>query len=1511
MKYTIFIAILFTFLSCDKSFDASKPFSYEKSESKIGSFCKGNSDCKKGVEICDLDNALCVINPCYDIKCGGKGECKVIKDSENELGIECKCNDNYQDNDNDLICELSCNNSIVDNCGANGSCNDSSGKIICICDNKYFLEDEYNCVNPCDSYECNGEHEHCVAESISTPICVCDEDYFRGYNLEEADTPLACIPVCEGIECGANGHCDNIDGKGTCVCNDYYNVIYPDSFEQKCIKSCEYNDCSNQAGDLKGICNDSGYLSDGITKTDNKYCECQFDNDPNDDNNVINYFESVNDYNNNPDDDTYFLECISPCDGFEHCNQIDINSYYCDEDTEISCNNNENCFWSYKIKKCINKNTSYSNIARGKCIASSLTERVCVCDSNYQDINNDLSCNPDCDDGIFDCGELAYCDSIDKYNISGLKECFCPDGYFENGNCEWNNYAWTKVIAGPGNDKFTDILIDSKHNIYITGYFYNTIDFNFDNGIDRHSSPEDIADVFITKINNNGKYMWTKVITANEKKYITSIAIDSNDDIYFTGYFEGVIDFDFSEKRDIQVSKGKTDIFITKINSDASYEWTKIIGGSKSDIANDITIDNNNIYISGYFNGIVDFNPDNSVTDNHMAHNNNCFITKLNSDGSYGWTNTISGTDGVFPKALTVRNDVAYLTGIFEGNINIDNNTYSSNGKNDIFIAKYENDVFKWIKTFGGYNQDVAYDVKINSLGKVYVVGYFQDDVDFDLSDNTVTKHISKGKDDIFITKLSEDGSYEWSNAFGGAESDIAYSIMIDENNDIYVTGSFEGIVDFNYGTMEDTHASNGLRDIFITKIRENGDYLWTKTMGGSADDIGSDILLDSNNDIYIAGTFLMTVDFDITENGVDEYTSLRNDSNLYSSDIFIWKWHQNELICDNIDCNNHGSCNFDGNGNPYCICEMGYQDNDNDLFCEPACDNSDINNCGEHGVCDARGGDVNCLCDIGYRNSGEFKCDKCSIGFSKNKNNNCVSNGRFGNLKIFPATDVFNYYKNVTGNVILSDENGNIYIAGSFSEPISFDDDNEELSRVVPIGDSDIFIVKMNSNFSLDWVKVISGTGRNSVSALKKDGNNLYLTGYFKGSTDFNFEDDFNHNTDSDIDEKTSLENKTAVFVTKLDLNGNYDWTRVIKGGAEEPPYGIFLSDVALSQDNIYIAGYFSDTVDFDPSETGDYRTSNGIYDIFITKFSKTGDYIWTKTIGGTENDRGSSLVIDNSENIYIGGDFKGTVDFDPNNGVDEHFADNSIDIFITKLDNNGNYKWTKTITSDNSKYITKMNIDNSGDIILAGNIYCAGDDNIDFNFNEGVQDMQECIGNINAFITKMSTEGEYFWTKIFKTREISIFTSSIAFDNSDNIYVTGTFRGNINFESGEVVSDNHTSKGMSELFLAKYEDNGNYLWSKTMGSPGDDMGKSIIINGDNDILLLGKFNNNIDFGSPDINDGKDRGVFIWKWLQDIQVCSDISCDFGEKCIEQNGNSGCVCDDGYHLNGNYRCIGD
>jgi len=168
-----------------------------------------------------------------------------------------------------------------------------------------------------------------------------------------------------------------------------------------------------------------------------------------------------------------------------------------------------------------------------------------------------------------------------------------------------------------------------------------------------------------------------------------------------------------------------------------------------------------------------------------------------------------------------------------------------------------------------------------------------------------------------------------------------------------------------------------------------------------------------------------------------------------------------------------------------------------------------------------------------------------------------------------------------------------------------------------------------------------------------------------------------------------------------------SYAWAESFGDSNNDYSYGIATD----ASGNVYITGIFSSTVDFDPNAGTENLTSNGGNDVFILKLDASGNYVWAKNIGGTGGEGVGDITLDASGNIYIAGEFSGTVDFDPNAGTENLTSNSGSDVFILKLDTDGNYIWAKNFEGTSGGGISDIAVDASGNVYTTGYFFSTVD--------------------------------------------------------------------------------------------------------------------------------------------------------------------------------------------------------
>ncbi len=447
----------------------------------------------------------------------------------------------------------------------------------------------------------------------------------------------------------------------------------------------------------------------------------------------------------------------------------------------------------------------------------------------------------------------------------------------------------------------------------------------------------------------------------------------------------------------------------------------------------------------------------------------------------------------------------------------------------------------EWAKSTGSVGVDRAFKITTDNSGNIISSGIFNNTIDFD-PNSGVDQHSSNGSSDIFVQKLDSNGNFIWAVTFGGDSFEYNYGVTTDTNENIYVTGAFQQTVDFGNGS--DIITSQGELDVFIIKLNSNGDLLWVKTLGGSGTEISEEVKIDGAGNIYITGAYEGTVDFDPGA-GIQEFTSLGR------SDIFILKL--------DVDGNYIWAKCFGGILDDYANA-LTIDSSENIVTTGYFSQNVDFDPSSEEFI-------------ISSNNTDVFiqKLDPAgNFIWAKGNSSSAISQGKS----------------------IITDNTGNIYIAGAFDDSLYFGSENGN-PTAVSNGSTDSFILKLNELGDFRWLKSIGGSEGDFTNDITLDSNNnVIATGVFTGAVDFD------PGSNSHIINSNGSQD---MFIQILDATGSF--INAHGTGASSFDYGEAIT--VDNEDNIYLATSFSETVDIDPSSDTYPLTSNGLIDFSIAKFS------------------------------------------------------------------------------------------------------------------------------------------------------------------------------------------------------------------------------------------------------------------------------------------------------------------
>jgi hypothetical protein len=438
--------------------------------------------------------------------------------------------------------------------------------------------------------------------------------------------------------------------------------------------------------------------------------------------------------------------------------------------------------------------------------------------------------------------------------------------------CQNLNFQWAKQVGGSNCfDQAYSVDNDQLGNVYVIGSFTGISDLDPGPGTFTFQSNGGL-DIYILKLDSLGNFIWAKQFGASADDYGVSIFVDGSNSIFATGYFNGIIDFDPGVGTYTLNGLGFSAAFISKLDAAGNFIMAKQFTATNSAIhSNCIKVDQfGNIIVAGTNNyGAIDFDPGPATYT--LAGGQYPFVCKLDNLGNLMWVKQFEGGgghDGCSVDVDAVGN--IYSTGVFQDIVDFDPgpgtytlSNYNTAGIKDAFVSKLDPlGNFVWAKQLGGRGYDQGNSIKVDGLGFVYSAGFFEDTVDFDPGLG-IYQLISNGEWDIYISKLDSNGNFIWANSLGGTKVDVPYSIDLDGSGNVYTTGEFRHHADFDPGPGGFNLNSHGRSDVFISVLDNSGSYIWSASMGDTAQDSGNSIMLDQNGNIYTVGYFQYKVDFD------------------------------------------------------------------------------------------------------------------------------------------------------------------------------------------------------------------------------------------------------------------------------------------------------------------------------------------------------------------------------------------------------------------------------------------------------------------------------------------------------------------------------------------------------------------------------------------------------------------------------------------------------------------------
>lgn len=452
---------------------------------------------------------------------------------------------------------------------------------------------------------------------------------------------------------------------------------------------------------------------------------------------------------------------------------------------------------------------------------------------------------------------------------------------------------WASTLGSKSGDQTKQVVVGPQGSIYSIGRYADTAYIS--SGSAGPILPHQYNDFFIQKMDASGNLVWVKGMGSNKQDDALCIAVDDTGNVYITGYYQDTLDCDPGSgvyNLTPTIFSG-LDAFLIKLDPNGNFLWANKLGGTEYENGDFVGVDSFGfVYMAGYTFGTMDMDPGPGTANITTAGNNDIFIIKFNAAGKYIWGKRMGGTGVDIPQAGYIdKAGNIYTTGYFQSSVDFNPGAASysltASGQEDVFISKLDSGGnFVLARSMGGTLKDYGYGIHVDITGNIYTTGYFQGTADF-LPGTGSYNLVSAGGQDVFVSKLSNQGNFVWAKRIGASGNDIGYCTKMDAVQHVYCTGSFTGKVDFNTGSDSLFFTTpNTNTDGFVLELDSAGNFVTANQLGNKGNELIFTVWPISSGNFYLGGYFSDTTDLDMTAGVYSRITKGNTDAFLakYSS---------------------------------------------------------------------------------------------------------------------------------------------------------------------------------------------------------------------------------------------------------------------------------------------------------------------------------------------------------------------------------------------------------------------------------------------------------------------------------------------------------------------------------------------------------------------------------------------------------------------------------------------------
>jgi hypothetical protein len=662
---------------------------------------------------------------------------------------------------------------------------------------------------------------------------------------------------------------------------------------------------------------------------------------------------------------------------------------------------------------------------------------------------------------------------------------------------------------------------------------------------------------------------------------------------------------------------------------------------------------------------------------------------------------------------------------------------------------------YQWHTFYGSRSDEWGRAIAVDASGNVYVLG--GSDAAWPYS--YPARHRHSGGADLVVVKLDGGGHYLWHTFYGSSGDDYGYGIAVDGSGNVYITGSSPA--PWSVDGTSARHAHSGMDDLVVVKLNSSGYYQWHTFYGSSLADCGHGIAVGGDN-VYITGSSQASW---LGDSGQSPLHSNSGDGDLLVLKLNssgFYQWHT-----------------FYGSSSP----DTGY------------------------GVAVDGSGEVT----VAGSSEATWQADGTPPRHAHSGNGDLVVL-RLNSSGFYQWHTFYGSSSPDTGYGVAVDGSGEVYVAGSSKATWQADGTPP---RHAHSGDGDLAVLKLDSGGVYQWHTFYGSSSPDAGYGIAVDNSGEV---YIVGSSEVTWQVDGTpprhaHSGDSDL------------AVLKLNSSGVYQWHTFYGSSSSDTGYGVALD----GSGDVYIVGHSSVMWEGDggrpPLNPGPPGPKG--MELVVLKLDNSGLYQWHTCHGTGSNDWGIAVAVDGNGDVYVTGRSEAAWQGDSGQSpLHSHSGDG--DLVVVKLDSNGVYQWHTFYGSSTLDEGWGITIDANGDVYVTGFSYGT------WQADGGAAPLHAHSGGSDLVVLKLDSSGAYQWHTFYPGQG-----RGITVDSSGDVYVTGISYGTWQGDGEE--SPLHGYNGDEDLVVLKLDSAGIYQWHTFYGSYRTDYGKAIAIDFSGDVYITG----------------------------------------------------------------------